>query len=82
MADYYNEISRMDNNIGTMMDELDKRGLTDNTIFVFMSDNGMPFPRCKGTLYDSGIQTPLLFMWKGKITPGTTHSTVWSVLLI
>jgi heparan N-sulfatase len=74
MADYYNEISRMDNNIGTMMDELDKRGLTDNTIFVFMSDNGMPFPRCKGTLYDSGIQTPLLFMWKGKITPGTTHS--------
>ena len=38
-------------NFRRMMDELDKRGLTDNTIFVFMSDNGMPFPRCKGTLY-------------------------------
>lgn len=69
MADYYNEISRMDNNIGTMMDELDKRGLTDNTIFVFMSDNGMPFPRCKGTLYDSRHTNSSIIHVEGEDNP-------------
>lgn len=72
-ADYYNEISRMDRDVGKMMKELEKRGLLDNTIIVFISDNGMPFPRAKGTLYDSGIQTPLIFSWKNKIKNGTVH---------
>lgn len=73
LADYYNEISRMDTDIGEMIKILEKWGKLDNTIVIFLSDNGMPFPRCKGTLYDSGIQTPLLFMWKGKIAPGKRH---------
>lgn len=74
LADYYNEISRMDGDMGKMIAELEKRGLMENTIVVFLSDNGMPFPRAKGTLYDSGIQTPLVFMWNHKIKPGTKHS--------
>lgn len=73
MADYYDEITRMDSNIGRMMKSLEKKGLLDNTIIVFLSDNGSPFPRCKGSLYDSGIQTPLLFMWKNHITKGSVH---------
>lgn len=73
LADYYDEISRMDSNIGKMLQILEKAGKADNTIIVFLSDNGMPFPRSKGTLYDSGIQTPLVFMWKGKIKPGQRH---------
>lgn len=74
LADYYNEISRMDANIGTMLEEMEKRHLLDNTIIVFLSDNGMPFPRAKGTLYDSGIQTPLIFVWDKKIKSGTKHT--------
>ena len=46
----------------------------ENTVIVFLSDNGMPFPRCKGSLYDSGIQTPLVFMWKGVIPENKVHS--------
>ena len=72
-ADYYDEISRMDRHIGIMMEELEKRNLLENTIIIFLSDNGMPFPRAKGTLYDAGIQTPLIFSWKGKIKAGSTH---------
>ena len=53
----------MDRNIGIMLGELEKRGELENTIIVFMSDNGRPFPRCKGSLYDTGIQTPLIFVW-------------------
>jgi arylsulfatase A-like enzyme len=73
LADYYNEISRMDKHIGRMMSVLEEKKILENTIIVFLSDNGMPFPRAKGTLYDSGIQTPLLFMWKGKIPAGSVH---------
>lgn len=73
LADYYDEITRMDGCIGRMMDILENKNLTDNTIIVFLSDNGMPFPRAKGSLYDSGIQTPLIFMWKGKFPEGKTH---------
>ena len=73
LADYYDEITRMDGHIGRMMAFLEKKGLIDNTIIVFLSDNGKPFPRAKGSLYDSGIQTPLLFMWKGKFPEGKAH---------
>lgn len=73
LADYYDEISRMDRNIGRMLSILDEKGKLDNTIIVFLSDNGMPFPRSKGSLYDSGIQTPLIFVWKGHIEAGTLH---------
>lgn len=74
MADYYDEISRMDSQIGQMLDILREKGELDNSIIVFLSDNGMPFPRCKGSLYDSGIQTPLIFMWQGKIEAGSVHN--------
>lgn len=74
IADYEDEISRMDRNIGRMVDELEKRGLLHNTILVFLSDNGSPFPRSKGSLYDAGIQTPLIFCWKDHIPPQSVHS--------
>ena len=73
LADYYDEISRMDRDIGIMLKDLEDRGLLDNTIIVFLSDNGRPFPRCKGSLYDTGIQTPLIFVWKNHILPRTVH---------
>lgn len=73
LADYYNEISRMDGNIGRMMEVLERNGLMENTVIFFLSDNGMPFPRAKGTLYDSGIHTPLVVYWKNRAPEGTVH---------
>ena len=52
------------------MEVLDRRGLQDNTIVVFTSDNGMPFPRAKATLYDYGTRMPLLFWWGENIAGG------------
>jgi len=74
LALYYDEIARMDGEIGRMMAELERRGLEDNTLVIFLSDNGAPFPREKGTLYDAGTRTPLLFAWRGVIPAGS----VWS----
>ncbi len=74
LANYYDEISRLDRHVGVMIEELEKRNLLGNTVIFFLSDNGMPFPRAKGTLYDSGIQTPFVVSWKGKIKPGSIHN--------
>ncbi|MGH7509997.1 MAG: sulfatase family protein [Gemmatimonadales bacterium] len=74
LADYYDEVGRMDQEIGRMLAELERRKLRENTLVVFLSDNGAPFPREKGTLYDSGTRTPLILSWSGVIAPGSVYS--------
>lgn len=80
LALYYDEIGRMDVNIGRMLAELRKRGRLDNTLVVFFADNGMPFPRAKGTAYDSGIGTPLVVRWPTSIKSGSVHRDLASVI--
>ncbi len=63
LALYYDAIARMDEQIGRTLAELGRRKLRDNTLVVFLSDNGAPFPREKGTLYDAGTRTPLILTW-------------------
>jgi arylsulfatase A-like enzyme len=73
MAQYYDAISRMDAEVGRVMAELQRRKLDANTLVVFLSDNGAPFPREKGTLYDAGTRTPLIFSWPAVIRPGQVY---------
>ena len=77
-ARHYDEIARMDTQFGLMMEELEKRGLADNTIVVFVGDNGSALLRGKGTLYELGINVPLIVRWPGKIKPGTYSSKLVS----
>jgi N-sulfoglucosamine sulfohydrolase len=63
----------MDGEIGWMLDELNRRQLDANTLVLFFSDNGAPFPREKGTLYDAGTRTPLIASWSSVIRPGTVY---------
>ena len=77
---YYDEISRLDRYVGEVLKELEKQGVLDNTLIAFLSDNGRPFPRCKTTILDSGIRTPLIIRWPGKIQPrSSTTSLVSSI---
>ncbi len=80
LAQYYDEIHRMDTHIGWMIAELEKQGKLDNTLVIFFSDNGMPFPRAKLTCYDSGIKTPFVVWWKNKIEAGTTYEDLVSLI--
>lgn len=73
LADYYSEIERMDGHIGRMIAALKAKGKLENTLVIFLSDNGAPFPRAKGTIYDAGIGTPLIFSWPAGIQKGTTY---------
>ena len=71
LALYYDEITRLDGYVGRVLDELDRQGQADNTFVLFFSDNGRPFPRCKTTVYDSGIKTPFIVRWPGRVKAGT-----------
>lgn len=70
LARYYDEISRMDGEFQSVMDVLEKRGQRDNTIVLFMGDNGHAFPHGKGSLYDPGLNVPFLVRWPGQVKAG------------
>ncbi|MHC4250339.1 MAG: sulfatase-like hydrolase/transferase [Planctomycetota bacterium] len=72
ICDYYWEIQRFDRDVGGMIKLVEDAGQMENTIVVITSDNGMPFPRGKATLYDLGVRMPLAICWKGKVPGGRT----------
>jgi arylsulfatase A-like enzyme len=74
IAHYYDAIARMDSDCGTLFESLRRRGLSGNTLAIFTGDNGMPFPRAKGTCYDPGIRVPLIAWWPGRIGAGEVRS--------
>ena len=79
-ARYYDEIRRLDSYVGSILNELNKEGLAEDTFVLFLSDNGRPFPRDKTTVYDSGVKTPFVIRWPKGIQPGsTTDSLVSSI---
>lgn len=80
LARYYDAIARMDGKIGRFMAELDRRGLQENTLVVFLSDNGMPFPSAKATAYDEGIRSPLIFVWPEEVEAGGTYPGLVSLI--
>lgn len=75
-ARYYDEIARFDSDCGQVLEELQKRGLTENTLVVFMGDNGASQFRGKGTLYEFGVRVPLLARWPGKVKPGAAEALI------
>jgi arylsulfatase A-like enzyme len=68
MLDYAYEIEYLDKHLTSILNELEERGMLDNTIIVFTSDNGMPFPRSKANDYEISNHMPLAVMWKNGIT--------------
>lgn len=70
VADYYWEVQRFDALVGHAIKLLEDTGQLDNTIIVITGDHGMPFPRCKSNLYDSGTRVPLAIMWGQNVKGG------------
>ena len=75
LLDYALEVEHFDGQLGRMLVELEKRGQLGNTLVVVTSDNGMPFPRVKGNLYEAANHLPFAIMWKNGIRqPGRVVS--------
>jgi len=77
MQDYLATISSVDDNVGRVLDYLDKSGLAENTIVVYTSDQGFYLGEHgwfdKRCVYDESFKTPLLIRWPNEIKPGTTN---------
>ncbi|VGO23123.1 sulfatase [Pontiella sulfatireligans] len=77
---YATMISKMDQGIGKIMDELDALGLADDTLVLFCSDNGgicatsmqTPYRAGKGSYFEGGTRVPLLVRWPVKVKPSST----------
>ncbi len=78
LAGYFHEVSRTDYYAGRILEELEGQGIRSQTYFIYCSDNGRPFPRCKTYLYDSGIRTPLIIAGPF-VRAGRTSSIVSSI---
>ena len=69
-ARYLAELRDLDRGVGTILAALQSRQLDQNTLVIFMGDNGEALLRGKGTLVTRGIHVPLLIRWPGVIAPG------------
>ncbi len=82
-ATYAAMIESLDENVGKILDSLDKKGIAENTIIVFTSDNGglataegsptcnAPLAEGKGWMYEGGTREPLLIRWPMEIKTGS-----------
>ncbi len=84
---YAGVLKGMDRSIGAMLDKLDELGLRENTVVVFLSDNGghpketrnAPLRGGKSMLYEGGIRVPMIVRWPGKTKPGATCDVIADV---
>ncbi|WP_081622153.1 sulfatase-like hydrolase/transferase [Endozoicomonas elysicola] len=75
LSHYYNSVRRLDDTFGQVMDALEKSGEADNTLVMFVSDNGSAFPFAKANTYLASTKTPLLVQWpEGGLTTNVVDS--------
>lgn len=81
-------VENLDSNVGRLLDAINAKGIKDNTIVVFTSDNGglstlrnrpaftcqLPLRAGKGWCYEGGIRVPMIVRWPEKISPAETDS--------
>jgi len=60
LAEYYQAVNRADQGLGRLMEALKNTGHLDDTLVLYLSDNGIPFPGAKTNLYDPGMKLPLV----------------------
>ncbi len=90
VARYYAMCEWFDETCGTLIDSIAEHGLTENTLFVYIGDNGWIqkpdgpgfAPRSKQSPYEGGTRQPILLSWAGKIAPQRREELVSSIDLV
>jgi len=88
LAGYYTAVEEMDRNVGRILEFLEKRGWRENTLIVFMSDNGMNmghhgvFGKGNATsppnMFEESVKIPCLISRPGHVPQGRVESGLWS----
>jgi len=77
VAQYYESLSRLDSGVGMLLDLLGESGRADDTMVVFLSDNGRPFPGAKTNLYGPGLHLPLIIRAPGHAAAANDAMVSW-----
>jgi N-sulfoglucosamine sulfohydrolase len=78
LAEYYQSVARLDHGVGLVLKELEAAKKLDDTLVIFLSDNGIPFPGAKTTLYDAGVHLPLVVRRPGQKSCVTSAMASWT----
>lgn len=70
IAEYASSVHRCDDVVGRVVQELKASGVYENTLIMFLSDNGMAFPFSKTNCYLHSTKTPWIVTWPGKVQAG------------
>lgn len=98
LAKYYAMCEWFDETCGQLVDHLDAKKVRDNTLIVYVTDNGWIqrtpeteapegwnksfAPKSKQSPYDGGVRTPIMFSWPGKIAPAKRSELVSSIDIV
>ncbi len=90
IAKYYAMCEWFDETCGQLIDHLEEKGVRDNTLIVYVTDNGWIqnpanrgyAPRSKQTAYEGGVRTPIMFSWPGTLKPSDRPDLVSSIDLV
>lgn len=78
LAQYYQSVNRLDQGIGRLIQILKETGRYENTLIIYLSDNGAAFPGAKNNLYEPGIRLPLIARIPGRRNPGAVQDALVS----
>lgn len=87
IARYYAMVEWLDETVGELCDYLDENGLSENTMVIYLADNGwisaeerdeQAKTRAKMSPYDMGVRTPVMVRWPGRVVPGRDDATLVS----
>lgn len=76
LAAYYAEVALLDQEVGSVMQTLEKTGQAGSTLFLFVSEQGSGVPHAKWSLYNPGIRVAAIARWPGKIKPGSENAAL------
>lgn len=90
IAKYWAMVEWFDATVGELMQSVESRGLSQNTIFVYVTDNGWIqdpqkpryAPKSKQSPYEGGVRTPIMIRWPGKIKPTDSPEFAHSIDIV
>lgn len=90
VAKYWAMVEWFDESVGQLMESLEKRGLAENTIVVYVTDNGwiqnpnkpVYAPKSKQSPYEGGVRTPIMIRWPNRVGPEFSSEFAHSIDLV
>lgn len=76
LARYYAEITYMDGQMGQVLEHLEETGHADDTVVIYLSEQGSNFAHGKWTLYDTGVRSAAIVRWPGVIEAGRVTDAI------